>query len=154
MGKKISKELKESIIKKALSRGGKTLTEVAKANGVSISAMSKWIIQAQQTKNVNMPDRANRFLHLQSTVSLSETEIGAYCRQHGIYSMQLKEWEKDFMKADSPDNKYKAEVNLLRKKNAKLEKELRRKEKALAEAAALLILKKKADEIWGDGEDD
>ncbi|VAW74589.1 hypothetical protein MNBD_GAMMA15-1096, partial [hydrothermal vent metagenome] len=41
-----------------------------------------------------------------------------------------------------------------RKKNRKLEKELRRKEKALAEAAALLILQKKAQAIWGDEEDD
>jgi transposase len=41
-----------------------------------------------------------------------------------------------------------------RKKNRQLEKELRRKEKALAEAAALLILQKKAQAIWGDGEDD
>ena len=34
-----------------------------------------------------------------------------------------------------------------------LERDLRRKEKALAEAAALLVLRKKAEAIWGDGED-
>ena len=35
-----------------------------------------------------------------------------------------------------------------------LEKELRRKDKALAETAALLVLKKKANAIWGDEDDD
>jgi len=84
---------------------------------------------------------------------MNETEVGAYCRQHGIYSMHLKEWENDFMKQDMPDQKYKAENIALRKKNADLERELRRKEKALAEAAALLVLKKKADVIWGEDGD-
>jgi len=46
------------------------------------------------------------------------------------------------------------ELQQERKKTRKLEKELRRKEKALAEAAALLVLQKKAQAIWGDGEDD
>jgi transposase len=41
-----------------------------------------------------------------------------------------------------------------RQKNRKLEKELKRKEKALAEAAALLVLQKKARAIWGDAEED
>jgi predicted NAD-dependent protein-ADP-ribosyltransferase YbiA (DUF1768 family) len=46
------------------------------------------------------------------------------------------------------------ELQQERKKTRKLEKELKRKEKALAEAAALLVLQKKAQAIWGDGEDD
>jgi len=46
------------------------------------------------------------------------------------------------------------ELQKERKKNRQLEKDLRRKEKALAEAAALLILQKKAQAIWGDTEDD
>jgi transposase len=68
--------------------------------------------------------------------------------------MHLKEWENEFMKQVSPDQKLKAELADLRKKNVLLERELRRKEKALAEAATLLVLKKKADEIWGEREDD
>lgn len=46
------------------------------------------------------------------------------------------------------------ELQHARKKTHQLEKELRRKEKALAEVAALLVLQKKAQAIWGDGEDD
>jgi len=58
------------------------------------------------------------------------------------------------MQPVSSDQKYKAENSKLRKRNAELERELRRKEKALAEAAALLVLKKKAEAIFGVDEDD
>ena len=85
---------------------------------------------------------------------MSGDEISAYCRRHGFYTMQLKEWENHFMKNDSSDQKYKAEIIDLRKRNAELERALRRKEKALAEAAALLILKKKAEAIWGKEDED
>ncbi len=143
MGKRISKEAIESIVKKALSRGNKTLAEVASENGVGLSSLTRWIKSCQIQKCGKIPDRAEQFRHLQAVAGLDETAIGAYCRQHGIYSMQLKEWEKDFMQPVSPDQKFKAEISALRKRNAELERELRRKEKALAEAAALLVLKKK-----------
>jgi uncharacterized membrane protein len=57
---------------------------------------------------------------------------------------------------DAPERLTKAErreLQQLKKKSRKTEKELRRKEKALAEAAALLVLEKKAQAIWGDGEE-
>ncbi len=62
--------------------------------------------------------------------------------------MNLKDILKD------KDTELKQEVTKLRKDKKELEKELRRKDKALAEMAALLILKKKANAIWGDREDD
>jgi transposase-like protein len=153
MSKRISKEAKESIVKKALSRGDKKLAEVASENGVGYSSLTKWIKNSPIQKYDRIPDRAKQFKHLQAIAKLNEAEVGAYCRQHGLYTMQLKEWEKDLMQPVSTDQKYKAEISMLRKKNAELERELRRKEKALAEAAALLILKKKADAIWGEDED-
>jgi transposase-like protein len=153
MGKRISAEAKESILRKALSRADKTLADIASENGVGHSTLAKWLKHSQIKKYDKIPDRAERFRHLQSIAGLDDTEVGAYCRQHGLYSMQLKEWEKDFMKPASTDQKYKAEVIALRKRNAELERELGRKEKALAEAAALLVLKKKADAIWREDED-
>ena len=153
MGKRVSAEFKESVLKKLLSRGSKTLSEIAKETGVGISTLSSWAIDANRQKNGKIPDRAQRFQHLKAVTHLNETEVGVYCRQHGIYSMHLKEWENDFMKQDTSDQKYKVENIALRKKNADLERELRRKEKALAEAAALLILKKKVNALWGEDED-
>lgn len=153
MGKRLSKDAKESILRKALNRGNKTLTAIAADSGVGLSTLTKWLRDCEINKHGKMPDRAERFRHLQAVAALDEAGVGVYCRQHGLYSIHLKEWEKDFMKQDAPDQTHKAENVTLRKKIIELERELRRKEKALAEAAALLVLKKKADAIWGEDGD-
>ena len=153
MGRYISPEHKESILKKAQARGDKSLKEIAKANGIAALTLSKWLKPSTSEIKANF-SKAERFRHLQAIVSISDDEISAYCRRHGFYTMQLKEWENDFMKNDSSDQKYKAEIIDLRKRNAELERALRRNEKALAEAAALLILKKKAEAIWGKEDED
>jgi len=154
MVNKISADVKESILKKAFNRGNKSLSQIADENGIGHSTIAKWVKKSNQENNGKMLSPAEKFQHLQAIAKLNDEEIGAYCRQHGLYSIQLKDWEKDFMQKDSSEKKYKAEVVALRKRNAELERELRRKEKALAEAAALLILKKKAEEIWGDDKED
>lgn len=153
MGKRLSNNAKESILQKALNRGSKTLTAIALESGVKVSTLSTWLQKCTTKKHGKMPDRAVRFRHLQAVAALDEADVGAYCRQHGLYSIHLKEWENDFMKQDAPDQTHKAENVTLRKKVIELERELRRKEKALAEAAALLVLKKKADAIWGEDGD-
>ena len=86
---------------------------------------------------------------------LSEEQLGAFLRKHGLHSYQLDEWRKLAVTALGEEGK-----RVRRKKTAeqleieRLRKELDRKDKALAELAALLVLKKKVREIWGDGDDD
>jgi len=81
---------------------------------------------------------------------MSEAEKSEYCRKHGIYPVQLKDWKKDCISGcrNAPDKKYikeaKEREQKYKKKMRELEKELKRKEKALAETAALLVLKKKS----------
>ena len=81
---------------------------------------------------------------------MSEAEKSEYCRKHGIYPVQLKDWKKDCISGcrNAPDKKYikeaKEREQKYKKKTRELEKELKRKEKALAETAALLVLKKKS----------
>ena len=86
-----------------------------------------------------------RFNILVETVGLTEEARGIYCRQKGIYQYQLNEWHEIFMKTkiDSKNNEELAELKALRAENKALKKELLRKDKALAETSALLILKKK-----------
>jgi len=87
------------------------------------------------------------------TYSMNEAQLSAYCRKHGLYVSQIKEWVKKL--EESLDGKVEsAKLNAEKQRTLKLEKELKRKEKALAEAAALLVLRKKADAIWGDKEED
>jgi len=74
-----------------------------------------------------------------------------------LYTTDIKRWRKILESSFSPSKPSKElETELIaeRKKIKQLEKELRYKEKALAETAALLILKKKADAIWGDHAED
>ena len=160
---KISVELKAVIVQKALSRGSATLESIARANNIGISTLSRWITQFRsgelQVKDgavkLGYATAADRLQHLLNTASLDDAALGSYCREHGLYSHQLTQW-KDAMSTDHNDkNKLQSEeLKVLRAENKSLKKELNRKEKALAETAALLVLKKKLHSIWGEHEDD
>ena len=89
---------------------------------------------------------------------MNETELAEYARKKGLYVEQIKAWKDACMNANGGIAKEAARLNReLRdseKERRKLERELARKEKALAETAALLVLRKKADAIWGDPEEE
>ena len=89
---------------------------------------------------------------------MNETELAEYARQKGLYIEQIKAWRDACINANGGIAKEAAKLNRelkdSEKERRKLEKELTRKEKALAEAAALLVLSKKADAIWGDPEEE
>lgn len=83
---------------------------------------------------------------------MNEQELGEYCRKLGLYTTDVKRWHQIFESAfDSKKPVKEIEKALLDQKieNKKLSKELEYKEKALAEASALLVLKKKINSIWG-----
>ena len=84
---------------------------------------------------------------------MNEIELAEYARKKGLYVEQIKSWKDACMNANGGVAKEAARLNRdlkdSQKKVKKLEKKLQRKEKALAEAAALLVLSKKANAIWG-----
>lgn len=87
--------------------------------------------------------------------SLSDEELGGFLRKKGLHEANLKQWREEMLTGLSEtkarrSSKRSPEARRIRE----LERELARKEKALAEAAALLILKKKAQALWGDEDDD
>jgi transposase-like protein len=81
---------------------------------------------------------------------LSDEELGPFLRREGLPEAVLAEWKAAALEALRPQKKPSGDS----KKVRELEKQLRRKDKALAEAAALLVLQKKAQAIWGDEDDD
>ena len=85
---------------------------------------------------------------------LGEEERGRFLRQKGLHEVEIAGWKEEFVESLSAESKRKRRSDPQQRRIKRLEKELRRKEKALAEAAALLVLKKKAEAIWGDGEDE
>ena len=89
---------------------------------------------------------------------MDEQELGQYLRSNGLYRSQVEEWKREaqsLMSFKQTDSQKK--INAIEKekdhKIKQLEKDLRKKEKALAEASALLVLKKKANLIWGEEDD-
>jgi transposase-like protein len=87
---------------------------------------------------------------------LSKDELGAFLRREGVHSSQLEQWREAvrgvLAGGQTPESRQQARRD--RKRIRELERELRRKDKALAESAALLWLKKKVQDIWGDEDDD
>ena len=91
----------------------------------------------------------DKFLVVVETASMNETELAEYARKKGLYVEQIKAWKDACMNANGGIAKEASRLNHelkdSEKERRKLEKELQRKEKALAEAAALLVLSKKAN---------
>jgi len=91
------------------------------------------------------------------TAGLNEMELAAYIRHRELYPAQLKSWRQACEQANDGDRSQARRLHEARKADQhqikQLARELRQKEKALAETAALLVLRKKAQPIWGDVED-
>jgi len=115
--------------------------------------------------NGKSPDQwtpENQLAVIIETAALNEAEMAEYCRKKGLFAEQIQQWKAAFIsgvsaKPVNPAEQRKAlTVGQKKDKNTirKLERELKRKDKALAETAALLVLTKKAQEIWGAPEDD
>ena len=98
-----------------------------------------------------------KFHAVVATANMSEVELREYLRSNGIMREDLDNWRKVCEEANEAQaERARAQMSELAKEKAKvkaLSAELQRKEKALAEAAALLVLRKKADAIWGEDEE-
>ena len=145
------KQRKEAVLKKMLPPNKKTIKELSQEEGISEATLYNWR-KAARAEGRLMPDgdstpegwcAADKFAAVVETAAMNEADLSSYCRQRGLYPEQIDQWREACEQANEWD----------RTQNRRL-KELRRKEKALAETAALLVLRKKAEAIWGDGEDD
>lgn len=159
---RLSPEAKQAIIAKALTANGHGIRELATLHNVGYSTLYQWVkgcragkLRTHSGTAAGQHTQAERFEHLMATSMLDEAAVGAYCRERGLFSHQLTLWKKEFMSQnkEQKNNSEHSELKALRLENKLLKHDLRRKDKALAETAALLILKKKATLLWGDHED-
>lgn len=157
-------EMKEAVIKKALL-GEKPQHEIAREAGIGRSTLGYWLKNYKADGNIQLTKKEKRpqdwtaeerIAAMIETGAMSDEERIAWCRKKGIFAHHLKQWKKDAIDSLSskPTKKKSNESQRLKKEISALKKDLSRKEKALAETAALLVLKKKADSIWGEPEDD
>jgi transposase-like protein len=159
-----SPERKEAVLKKMLPPNNQSIAGLAKEEGISDATLYNWRQQARNEGRL-MPDSDNtpegwtskdKFAAVMETAAMSEAEIAEYCRQRGLYPEQLASWRAACEQANdwhrASEKQLKIVTRADRKKVRQLEKELARKEKALAEAAALLVLGKKLDAMFEDPE--
>ena len=132
------------------------LEVVARAVGVSATTLERWRAQAlEQPMQQRSWTAAARLEAVISTAALDETARNAWCREHGVYAQQLAQWRGSATQALAGPEEPRAGARQHqddRRRIKDLERELRRKDKALAEAAALLVLSKKAEAIFNKGE--
>ncbi len=176
MSQKYTKGFKIQAVEKALNRSAEiTLTEMAEQLSVSRSALQRWITQSKNhqledvlvnnnslaptmtTKEKRPQDWAleERLQLIIKSDGLSEEGISELCRTQGVFPHHIKEWKQQFMTENilSIETKKQVTIKELRYEVKELNKDLNRKNKALAETAALLVLQKKVNAIWGNSED-
>lgn len=160
--KRYSKERKEAVLAKMAGPDRIPIPQLAKEEKISEPTLYAWRNTARK-EGLLLPDSddspegwtsRDKFKAVMQTAGHSEAELAIYCRENGLYPEQIQRWRRACENANSWQESQNEEVSRLRKQDAKrmksLEKELRRKEKALAETAALLTLSKKLQEIWGE----
>jgi len=156
-----SQSIRDEVVRAVLS-GGKTHVMLAEEFGVGRSTIQNWMRQHRHTGHAPLSThekrpqdwtREERLEALLATHGLSDTALGQWCREHGLHTHHLSSWRKALV-AGGEEGPSKAAMKTLREENRALKKEVRRKDKALAETAALLVLKKKAAALWGEPEDD
>ena len=148
---------KDRAVARLLPPESAALELVSKEVGITASTLQRWRDSLQ-----SMPARGRAWTapaKLQAvitTAALSEADKSAWCREHGIYPAELEQWcaSATTALADPQEVRVSPQVTCSDRKRIKaLERELLRKDRALSETAALLVLSKKVAAIYNWGED-
>lgn len=154
------------MVSKLVGPHAKSAQQLSNESGLAQATLSRWLKEASTLKKQMKPKDDDvapprqmqdwkpeeKFAIVLEAASLSEGELGVLLRQKGITSALLDEWKHQAMTGLRGSQQVGATVTGS-KRIKELERELRRKDKALAEAAALIILQKKVREALG-AEDD
>jgi len=165
-----TKAFRALMVRKMADPSGPGPQAIAKEIGVARSTLYRWASETDTVDIVGQPEPPTfskamkrmsdmkrpqdwspeeKLAAVLEAASLSEEDIGPFLRSRGLHEAHLQQWHEQMLVGLEPA----PTTRVVRKRIQDLEKELNRKEKALAEAAALLVLKKKAQDIWGDADD-
>lgn len=151
----------EQALIKAFSRGSRSVTSVAEELNLSHHTLRSWM----KKKSASTPASAKatekrpqdwtaqeQLAALRETHGMSTEDVQAWCRARGLFPHHLTSWEAAFCAGAKEPAPSARELRTLKDELAKLKREVGRKDKALAEAAALLVLQKKFRALWEDEE--
>jgi len=160
-----STAFKANMVRKLMLPGGPTASALSVRSGISQPTLSRWLRDAkeggmssrsqppaQQPRRPEEWKAADKLRVVVEAEGLEGEALGELLRREGIHEVDLTEWRRAVLAALGPTAKPQASSTETRRIR-ELERELLRKDKALAETAALLVLKKKVQEYWGDEDD-
>lgn len=161
------------MIRKLTSPRAPSVLELASKTGVHQTTLSRWVREGTTLRAAMSHDNDDRdsarpragrrpqdfspeekLRIVQQAAQLEDADLGAFLRREGLHETDLTEWRDQVNEAALAALSGRRQRTSDQKRMRKLESELRRKEKALAEAAALLVLSKKARALWPDEDDD
>lgn len=166
MSKQYTKEFKDAVIKQMMPPYPTSVSQLCRETGVSNVTLYKWrkdyqnqgVAVPAKKKKSEMWSAEDKLAIVIESASFNEIQLSEYCRRKGLYKEQVDQWKKAALSGyQSSSQLKKAQAQNSREdkqKIQKLERELKRKEKALAETAALLVLSKKWEAIWEENEED
>jgi transposase-like protein len=161
-----SPERKQAVLAKMQAPQNRSIAELAEQENISIPTLYGWRKEARRTgrllpngdKGSSGWSSHDKFAAVLESAPLNEVELSEYCRKKGLYPEQIRQWRAACEQANEWELSVKDRLKAARREDEQrlreLERDLRKKEKALAETAALLVLRKKAQAIWGESEDE
>lgn len=161
-----SLERREWAVRQMMPPQNRTVAQLEEETGITAATLYAWRNKARALgvavpgdgKNAADWSSEEKFRIVLECASLSEAELGEYCRRKGLYPEQIERWreacEQANAKAAVSEREAREQEKSSRKRIRDLERELRRKESALAEAAALLVLRKKFAAFRGEVEEE
>ena len=170
-GTHYSEKFRARMVEKMAGPQPLTALALAAETGVCQSTLSRWLREAttlrqkmakrhgdeeQKLVAADAPQRSGeeKFSLVLEAATVSEAELGEWLRRKGVHAAQLEEWRTQAMAGLAGAAKRSKDNAADARQIRQLERELARKDKALAEAAAIIVLQKKVQAIWGDEDDD
>ena len=162
--KHYSVERKDAVIKRMMPPENTPVPVLVEDTGISKVTLYDWRKQARAKGLVVPGDGRNpenwsaqdKFAVVLQTATMNEAELSEYCRKKGLFAEQIAAWKENCLQGNASVAKQSeadwTQARLARDEVKQLKRELRRKDKALAETAALLVLRKKMHAIWGEDE--
>lgn len=149
---------KDRAVARLLPPESSALEVVAREVGIGVGTLERWREDAQSRPARGRAWTARARLEaVITTAAMDEAAKSAWCREHGVYPAELDKWRSSATAALAEPEEARASPQATRasaKRIKELERDLLRKDRALAETAALLVLSKKVAAIFNKGEDE
>jgi len=151
-----SPAFKSRMLRRLVGPAAMSANALAQEVGVNQPLLSRWLRESRNVEGMSPAKKrkwtgAEKLRVVIAARGLSEAELGVLLRREGLHAADLAAWQTTAEAALQTGGPRARSADAQR--IHELERELRRKDAALAETAALLVLKKKVQAIWGDADD-